>query len=82
MTAIKREVVVAPVAFQRMVEAYPSDEERAAIRNLLTDLATKPLTGYKIAFLEPPTYRIDAGRFRIHYRFDSHEVQIGFIGVY
>lgn len=82
MSTPAREVVVAPVALERMISDKPSAEEREAIRNILTDLASKPLLGYEIAFLTPLTYRVDAGRFRIHYRFDDREVRVGFIGVY
>jgi hypothetical protein len=40
------------------------------------------MLGYEIPFQHPTMYRIDAGRFHIHYRFDDQYLKIGFIGVY
>jgi len=82
MSRVLREIVIDPVAFQRMIGAKPTDEERNAIRNILTDLTDDPQLGYEIPFLKPRTYRVDAGRFRIHYSFDDHALHVGFIGVY
>lgn len=82
MSRVRREIVIDPVALQQMIGAKPTDDERHAIRNILTDLAADPHLGYEIPFLKPQAYRIDAGRFRIHYRFDQREVKVGFIGVY
>jgi len=65
-----------------MSKARVSPEERLAISNLLKDLCGNPKLGYEIRFLSPNTYRVDAGRFRIHYRFDDEYVKVGYIGVY
>ena len=80
--AKRREVILAPKALERMEAAHPSEQERDAIRNVLTDLGADLSHSYRIAFMNPPTYRIDAGRFRIHFRYDERQVQVGFIGVY
>jgi hypothetical protein len=77
-----REVILAPKALEMMEAAHPSAEEREAIRNVLTDLGASLAHSFQIAFMNPPTYRIDAGRFRIHFRYNQREVQVGFIGVY
>jgi mRNA-degrading endonuclease RelE of RelBE toxin-antitoxin system len=82
MSRPRREVTIAPAAFEQMLRAKPTDDERDAIRNVLHDLGGDPLLGYKVPFLHPPLYRIDTGRFRIHYRFDEHEVRVEFVGVY
>ncbi len=68
--------------------AHPSEEEKQAILNRLTTFANPSSqppgtpSGYKIAFFEPPTCRIDVGRFRIHYRVDGTKIDVGYIGVY
>lgn len=83
-----REIVIAPEALRIMRSFNPSEEEKQAILNRLTTLANPasqpPSTpsGYKIAFFEPPTCRIDVGRFRIHYRIDDTKIDVGYIGVY
>lgn len=97
MTSIRtREVILAPRALRTMEEFSPTEEEREAIRQVLTALGGRgarrsllpgqpqsgPGLGYRIAFLEPPTYRVDAGRFSIQYRFDDEHIYVGFIGVY
>jgi len=78
----RREVILAPKALEMLEAAHPSDQERDAIRHVLSDLGKSLVHSYRIAFMEPPTYRIDVGRFRIHFRYDEHCVQVGFIGVY
>lgn len=82
MTSSRREAIIAPRALQRMVADKPSDEERDAHHNLLANLAADPLPGFEMAFFTPLTYRIDAGRFRVHYSFDSDYVWVDFIGAY
>jgi hypothetical protein len=77
-----------------MESCHPSPEEKSAIMNVLSALAGKvgyyipspdarqgPLLGYKIAFFVPPTYLIEAGRFKIRYRFDDKNIDVGYIGV-
>jgi hypothetical protein len=90
-----REVRIAPSALQILASCHPSAEENAAIKNVLSALAGKatyyvpsnpnaqqgPLLGYKIAFLTPATYLIEAGRFKIRYRFDDKNIDVGYIGV-
>jgi hypothetical protein len=90
-----REVRIAPSAMQSLLSCHPSPEENSAIKNVLSALAGKasyyvpsrpgarqgPLLGYKIAFLVPPTYLIEAGRFKIRYRFDDKNIDVGYIGV-
>ena len=49
---------------------------------VLAELSTDISRGYRIAFVNPPTYRIDMGRFRIHFRFDDRKLEVAFIGVY
>lgn len=82
MRPSRREVVIAPGALHRMLRDKPSEEEREALHNVLADLADIPLLGYEIAFFSPLTYRVDAGRFHVHYRFDPHHVWVEFIGAY
>lgn len=82
MKSPRRELIVARSAVERMTLDRATDDERLAILNVLRDLCTDPLLGYEIRFVYPTTYRIDAGRFHIHYRFDSHLLKVGFIGVY
>lgn len=82
MRASRREIIVASGALEYMVAGKPSDEELDALHNLLVDVGADPLLGYKIAFFTPLTYRIDAGRFRVHYRFDHDHIWVDFIGVY
>jgi hypothetical protein len=82
MARARREVLIAPKALEGMEAAKPTEAERDAIRAVLAELGTDTSRSYKIAFVTPPTYRIDVGRFRIHFRCDDHSVEVGFIGVY
>jgi hypothetical protein len=82
MAATRREVINDPKALEMMQASRPSDAEREALLQVLQELATDVSRGYRILFLQPPTYRIDVGRFRIHFRFDDKQVQVEFIGVY
>jgi len=91
-----REVTIAPRALTIMESFSPTEKEKAVIRNVIEELGREdippkpsptgqrsgPWRGYRIAFLEPPTYRIDVGRFNIQYRFDDYHVYVGYIGVY
>jgi mRNA-degrading endonuclease RelE of RelBE toxin-antitoxin system len=65
----------------RMLQDSPTPHERAAIKAVLLELKTIN-SGYKILFYEPETYRLDVGRFRIHYRLGDGEILVDFIGVY
>ncbi len=93
----RRELILAPTALNEMERCLPTEAEREALIRTLTALTVRhkvseqaaPVTatagvymGYPIFSMIPVTYRLDAGRFRIHYRFDDHSVQVGFIGVY
>jgi len=82
MAATHREVIIDPEALEIMQAARPSDAEREALREVLAELSTDLARAYRIPFLQPPTYRLDVGRFRIHFRYDEKQVQVGFIGVY
>ena len=82
MAATRREVIIDPEALEMMQASRPSDAEREALLQVLHELATDVSRAYRILFLQPPTYRIDVGRFRIHFRFDEKQVQVEFIGVY
>jgi len=82
MAATRREIVIAPKALEMMERAHPSGAEREALLQVLRELATDVSRGYRILFIQPPTYRLDVGRFRIHFRFDDKHLQIEFIGVY
>jgi mRNA-degrading endonuclease RelE of RelBE toxin-antitoxin system len=82
MTRARREVLIAPKALEGMEAANPTDAERDAIRTVLAELSTDISRGYRIAFVNPSTYRIDVGRFRIHFRFNDRKLEVGFIGVY
>ncbi len=82
MAATRREIIIAPKALEMMEAARPSDAEREALLQVLRELATDVSRGYRILFVHPPTYRLDVGRFRIHFRFDEKQVQVEFIGVY
>jgi hypothetical protein len=82
MATTHREVVIDPEALETMQAANPSEAEREALLGVLRELATDTSRAYRIVFLTPPTYRIDVGRFRIHFRYDEKQVQVGFIGVY
>jgi mRNA-degrading endonuclease RelE of RelBE toxin-antitoxin system len=77
-----REVVIAPIAIRRMNASEPSEEERQAIKNALTELSKNPNLGYKIMFIQPALYRYDVGRFRIHYSQDNNVIGVSFIGTY
>ena len=81
MSSIRRELIVAPSVVESMSKARVTPEERLAISNLLNDLCANPQLGYEIRFMHP-TYRADAGRFHIHYRFNDQSLKVGFIGVY
>jgi len=82
MASTRREVVIDPGALEMMQAARPSDKEREALIHVLHELATDVPRAYRILFLHPPAYRIDVGRFRIHFRFDDKQAQVEFIGVY
>ncbi len=82
MAATRREIIIAPKALEMMEAAAPSDAERGAILQVLRELATDISPAYRILFVYPPTFRLDVGRFRIHFRFDEKQVQVEFIGVY
>jgi mRNA-degrading endonuclease RelE of RelBE toxin-antitoxin system len=82
MAARRREVVIDPVALEMMSTARPTDAESEALVTVLRELATDVSRGYRILFLHPPTYRLDVGRFRIHFTWDEKQVQVEFIGVY
>lgn len=90
-----REIRIAPSALSQMEKFAPTDSERAAIFAVLLALKeqkkispvaraakTDLVMGYKIAFQYPDTYRVDVGRFRIHYRLEDDTIQVGYIGVY
>jgi hypothetical protein len=80
--ATRREVIIAPKAMEMMEAARPSDAEREALLQILIELSTDPSRAYRILFVNPPMYRIDAGRFRIHFRLTEKQVQVEFIGIY
>jgi hypothetical protein len=80
--ATRREVIIAPNAMEMMEAARPSDAEREALLQILIELSTDPPRAYRILFVNPPMYRIDAGRFRIHFRLTEKQVQVEFIGIY
>lgn len=82
MAATRRELVIDPEALEMMQAARPSEAEREALLQVLRELATDVSRAYRILFVYPPTYRIDVGRFRIHFRLDDTHVRVGFIGVY
>jgi len=82
MAAARREVVIDPVALESMQAARASDAEREALIHVLRELAIDVSRAYRMLFVHPPTYRIDVGRFRIHFRFDDKQVRVEFIGVY
>ena len=82
MAATRREVIIDPEALEMMQASRPSDAEREALLQVLHELATDVSRAYRILFLQPPTYRIDVGRFRIHFRVTEQQVQVGFIGIY
>jgi mRNA-degrading endonuclease RelE of RelBE toxin-antitoxin system len=65
----------------KRLEYSPTPQERAAIKAVLMELKTIN-SGYKILGDTPETYRLDAGRFRIHYRLADGDIQVDFIGVY
>jgi mRNA-degrading endonuclease RelE of RelBE toxin-antitoxin system len=80
--ATRREIILAPKALEQMEAAHPSDVEREALRQILSELSTDPSRAYRVLFVNPPMYRIDAGRFRIHFRLTEQQVQVEFIGIY
>jgi hypothetical protein len=83
MSARLREVEIAPEAIDRMVLDNSTEDEDAAIFDMIKELAAGRVTGYRIPFYTPETYRIDVGRFRIHYMFkDEKTIWIVFIGAY
>jgi mRNA-degrading endonuclease RelE of RelBE toxin-antitoxin system len=82
MAATRREIIIAPRAFATMEAARPSEAEREALREVLAELSTDLARAYRIPFENPPSYRIDVGRFRIHFRLDDTHLRVGFIGVY
>jgi len=78
-----REVEIAPEALERMVLDNSTEAEDAAIFDMIKELKANRVSGYLIAFYTPETYRIDVGRFRIHYMFkDEKTIWIVFIGAY
>jgi hypothetical protein len=82
MTAEKevREVVLAPSTLEEMNSFHPAPEEKAAIKNVLS-LLKSDSPGYEIAFYLPKTFRVDVGRFRIHYSI-GERAEVSYIGVY
>ncbi|HUI82619.1 MAG TPA: hypothetical protein VL240_00250 [Candidatus Binatia bacterium] len=82
MAATRREIIIAPRALEMMEAAHPSDAEREALLHVLRELATDVSRAYRILFVYPPTWRIDVGRLRIHFRLTEQQVQVEFIGVY
>jgi len=82
MAATRKEIIIAPRALEMMEAARPSEAEREALREVLAELSTDLSRSYRIPFLNPPSYRIDVGRFRIHFRLDGTHVRVGFIRVY
>ena len=73
----------------------PKLYERAALRSAIAALgrggsavvapkipSSGPLMGYRVKFMEPPTFRIDVGRFGVLYRFDASTIRVGSIAVY
>ncbi len=82
MPATRREIIIDPKALEMMAAARPSEAEREALRQVLAELGTDLSRAYRIPFENPLSYRIDVGRFRIHFRFDDKQVRVGFIGVY
>ena len=79
---MRREIIIAPRALEMMEAAHPSGAEREALLRVLRELATDVSRGYRILFVHPPTYRLDVGRFRIHFRVTEQQVQVEFIGIY
>jgi len=78
-----------------MERSAPNEKERLAIRSAITllgledaavagqDLPTSGISmGYRVMFMEPPTFRIDVGRFGVLYEFDKKTVWVGSIAVY
>ncbi|MGO9517992.1 MAG: hypothetical protein ACLPND_13180 [Candidatus Korobacteraceae bacterium] len=82
MAATRKEIIIAPKALEMMEAAHPTGAEREALLQVVRELATDVSRAYRILFVYPPTYRIDVGRFRIHFRLDDTHVRVGFIGVY
>lgn len=78
----RRELKVAPKAVENLAKFHPSDDELRALFNCLQDLAGNPRLGYRVAFSNLELYRVDSGRFRVHYRFDETKVEVGYIGAY
>ncbi len=85
-----REVVIAPSALTNMRTHFqPNEAEIKAIVAVLTALKSESKEeslpsnlGYRIPFMVPPTFRVDVGRFRIHYTFADKAIQVGYLGVY
>ena len=90
-----REIVIAPSALRMMERFAPSEKERLAVRSAITLLGLEDTAssgqylppsgvsmGYRVMFMEPPTFRIDAGRFGVLYEFDKKTVWVGSIAVY
>jgi len=65
-----------------MEAARPSEAEREALRQVLAELSSDLSRACRIPFENPPGYRIDVGRFRIHFRLHEQQVRVGFIGIY
>jgi mRNA-degrading endonuclease RelE of RelBE toxin-antitoxin system len=81
MSPKRREVVVPPKVVEHLQSFKPSPEEFDAVKAMLTDLGGDPNLGYKIAFLRD-LYRVDVGRFRVHYSITPDHIGVSFIGVY
>lgn len=82
MSPKRREVVIAPSAVVHMLSFKPTPEELQALKTMCADLGADPGLGFKIAFLDPPLYRADVGRFRIHYSITTAQIAVSFIGMY
>ena len=82
MAVTRKEIIIAPRALATMEAAHPSGAEREAVLQVLRELATDVSRAYRILFIQPPTYRMDVGRFRIHFRVTEQQVQVEFIGIY
>jgi mRNA-degrading endonuclease RelE of RelBE toxin-antitoxin system len=82
MSPKRREVLIAPKAVETMRSFKPSDEEFEALKRTLTDLGGRPTLGFKIPFINPALYRLDVGRFRVHYAISVDRIDVSYIGVY
>lgn len=71
-----------PQAAENLANQGPNDDEMEALWNRLHDLTVNPNLGYPVAFTNPRFYRLDVGRFIVHYRFDENTLDVAYIGVY